>query len=47
MKANTYNTEYKLYQLFQVPNMLINMHNSYNPPKKPIILYDREPEGGL
>ena len=46
MKANTYNTEYKLYQLLQTPNILVDMYNSYNPLGKPIILYGRRFEKG-
>ena len=46
-KANTYNTEYKLYQLFQAPNMSINMHDSCNPLKKPTTLYGGEPKKRL
>ena len=45
-KTNTYNTKYKLYQLFQAPNML-NIHNFYNPSKKPIILYNKKPKKRL
>ena len=46
-KANTYNTKYKFYQLFQAPNMLINIHNSYNPLKELIISYGEKFEKRL
>ena len=46
-KANTYNTEYKLYQLFQTPNMSVDMQDSYNPLGKPTISRGGGFEGGL
>ena len=45
-KANTYNIEYKLYQLFRAPNISIDMQDSCNPLREPIISRGGGSEGG-